>query len=291
MIRSDQKFLSEREAAFLYSKKLPNFLLEKVEKERLRHSGQEFLFLRGLPGLTPHEVRQFVASILGLSPSITKKLDDGFLVGVSSKEQAEMLLARDRLPLTSGCTLSVERSDFLLTVDEIAVLVRQTFEPRESAEEIKKNFVAPKYHQKARVNEVDMDVDGGGPAPPPWKLLPWPGPRRARSRQARLRPAAALVRGVCLLPCHPSPLPLLPRQGRRHPVHPPLSSHSRIGVGRIHGSFRMMAKVAKASLAAKAKLAILAKVALVESGKGDWNGGFGSWNEGMGKGQGKRSQC
>ena len=56
MIRSDQKFLSEREAAFLYAKKLPNFLLEKVEKERLRHSGQEFLFLRGLPGLTPHEV-------------------------------------------------------------------------------------------------------------------------------------------------------------------------------------------------------------------------------------------
>jgi hypothetical protein len=166
MIRSDQKFLSEREAAFLYAKKLPNFLLEKVEKERLRHSHQEFLFLRGLPGLTPHEVRQFVANILGQTPSIVKKLDDGFLVGISSKEHAEVLLARDRLPLTSGCTLSVERSDFFLSVEEISVLVRQTLEPRESAEEIKKNYSTQKYHQKSRVNEVDMDVDGGGDCPP-----------------------------------------------------------------------------------------------------------------------------
>ena len=117
MIRADQKFLSEREAAFLYAKKLPSFLLEKIEKERLRHSDQEFLFLRGLPGLTPPDVRQFVSGILGQGPTIVKTLDDGFLVGVRNKEDAERLFVRDRQTLSTGCTFSVERTEFLLTVE------------------------------------------------------------------------------------------------------------------------------------------------------------------------------
>jgi uncharacterized membrane protein YgcG len=165
MIRADQKFLSEREAAFLYAKKLPSFLLEKVEKERLRHTGQDFLFLRGLPGMTPPDVRHFVNGILGQAPTIVKALDDGFLVGVRTKEDAEKLLARDRQSLSTGCTFSVERTEFLLTVEEIAALVKQTLEPRESAEEIKRNFAQQKSHQRARVNEVEAELEGESTPP------------------------------------------------------------------------------------------------------------------------------
>lgn len=168
LLTSGLNSLSQKEASFAYCRKLPNFLLEKIEKERLRHGCNEILLVKGLSQLTIPEVRSFIQNTIGHFPTVCKKIGDGFLVGVHSKEQCQFLMQRNGQALSSGCTFSAEKSEYFLNVDEISEIVRQTLEPRESAEEIKRNFAPQKFKPKARVQEVDMEEEdedhvlGGG---------------------------------------------------------------------------------------------------------------------------------
>ena len=163
LLTSGSNSLSQKEASFAYSRKLPNFLLEKIEKERLRHGGNEILLVKGLSQLTTSEMRSFIQNVIGQYPTVCKKIEDGFLVGVHFKEQCQVLMQRNGQALSSGGVFSAEKSEYFLNVDEISEIVRQTLEPRESAEEIKRNFAPQKFKPKARVQEVDMEEENEDP--------------------------------------------------------------------------------------------------------------------------------
>ena len=154
---AEQKYLSQKEASDMYIRKLPSFLVERVQKEIGKFENKECLLLRGLPSLTLHEAKLFVQSVVGQMPMCCKKLDDGFFICLHTIDEARQLLARDRMALSSGGMLLVERASFWLSLDEVADLVKQALEPREMADEIKKNYAPQKFKPKARIQEVEME--------------------------------------------------------------------------------------------------------------------------------------
>lgn len=278
---SDQSYLTQREAAFIYARKLPSFLLEKVEKEKMRQNGKNFVLLRGLQGMTITEVKDFVQGIVGQFPSHTKKLDDAFLVGLHCNEHAQILLSRNQQLLSTGRTFLVEISDFLLTIDDIAELVRQTLEPREAAEEIKKNFGQQKFKPKARIEEIEMEIDdeqvndgsGGTVNAVGRKTLGKKSkPNKKNENLEKTPPAAESPSGEGSEPSKPAG-PGGNVSSSSQPPPPPAAGGSWNG---NYGGTWNSGNYGKG----KGK----------SGGGRGWNGGKGEWNGGRGKGKGKGQQ-